>query len=200
MGEIVGGIKEVIVISWPMVVTVLSTLILLRLFYIYLNKEKIVVYKELLYLLFFIYILFLFQVVTSGDYYSYGININFFKELTRYKIGSRLFYRNIVGNIIMFMPFGFFSSLYLKNNKIYISVLLTFIVSFVIESIQLNIGRAFDVDDLLLNCIGGLLGYFVYKLVYFIFKNVNNKILDILVSLLTILLVCGIIIIMQEGL
>ena len=42
---------------------------------------------------------------------------------------------------------------------------MTLIVSIIIELIQLKIGRAFDVDDIILNIAGGLLGYFLYRIV-----------------------------------
>ena len=39
-----------------------------------------------------------------------------------------------------------------------------FIISLSIELIQSIIGRVFDVDDIILNIIGALLGYFIYRL------------------------------------
>ena len=38
------------------------------------------------------------------------------------------------------------------------------IASLVIEATQLAIGRVFDVDDILLNVVGGMFGYFIYKI------------------------------------
>lgn len=189
MIEIRESLREVIYSSWPMVLTILCTLILLRMFYIFKNNEKIIVYKEILYLLFFVYILFLFQIVTSQDYYSYGSNFSFFKELTRYKIGSRLFYRNIIGNIMMFIPFGFFSSCYLNIKKVYLPFLLTLFVSIIIESIQLSIGRAFDVDDIILNLLGGFIGYLIYLFFNKWFNKLNNSIKNLLVMLLFVLII-----------
>ena len=40
---------------------------------------------------------------------------------------------------------------------------LVLIASLVIESTQLAIGRVFDVDDIILNVVGGMVGYFMYK-------------------------------------
>ena len=45
------------------------------------------------------------------------------------------------------------------------------IVSFTIELVQLNIGRTFDIDDIILNTIGGMLGYFLYRLL----ENIKVK-------------------------
>ena len=34
-----------------------------------------------------------------------------------------------------------------------------------IEFVQLNIGRSFDVDDIILNTIGATFGYLIYKII-----------------------------------
>ena len=40
--------------------------------------------------------------------------------------------------------------------------MLTILVSTTIEIVQLNIGRTFDIDDIILNAIGGIIGYLLY--------------------------------------
>ncbi|MBD9097984.1 hypothetical protein EGP98_00030, partial [bacterium] len=58
-----------------------------------------------------IYILCLFQVVTFQDAtYNTGNNLIPFKEIFRYSLGSRLFIKNVLGNVVMFMPYGFLCS------------------------------------------------------------------------------------------
>jgi glycopeptide antibiotics resistance protein len=65
--------------------------------------------------------------------------------------------------MILFLPFGFFVSHYLKVEKIYLPVFLTLITSISIEIVQMCIGRVFDVDDIILNLIGGILGFLIYN-------------------------------------
>lgn len=84
-----------------------------------------------------------------------------FKEL-----GSVAFIINILGNIVIFIPFGFFPALLWKNFSLLQSILLGFSVSLFIELVQLHIGRNTDVDDLILNTLGAVFGYLVYKLFY----------------------------------
>ena len=128
-------------------------------------------------LTFVIYILCLFQIVTSGDVSGeHGVNVTLFKELTRYQVGSRLFYRNIIGNIIMFIPFGFFTSYYLKLDKKRFIFYVSLIVSVAIELIQLKIGRAFDVDDIILNMVGSFAGYYLYRIMDRIFGDLSDTI------------------------
>ena len=136
----------------------------------------------------------MFQIVTSQDVPGeHGINITLFKELTRYELGSRLFYKNIIGNIALFMPFGFFTSYYLKLDRKRFVLFLTMVVSIVIEFIQLKIGRAFDVDDVILNVLGGFLGYVIYRIIDKLFGNFDENIKG---SITLLLLLFGIVILM----
>ena len=177
MESISSAVKDVLVDTWPMIILSCVVLIAIRLTYLIKNKQKFSIGNELIMLVFIIYILCLFQIVTGQDVSgAHGVNVTLFKELTRYQVGSKLFYRNIVGNIIMFVPFGFFTSFYLKLDKKRIIFYLTLIVSVVIELIQLKIGRAFDVDDIILNMVGGMLGYYLYRLMDRIFGDLSDTI------------------------
>ena len=177
MDTITSSIKDVLIDTWPMITLSCVILIAIRLTYLIKNKVKFNIANELMMLTFVVYILCLFQIVTSGDVSSvHGVNVTLFKELTRYQVGSRLFYRNIVGNIIMFIPFGFFTSYYLKLDKKRFIFYLALIVSVAIEFIQLKIGRAFDVDDIVLNMIGSFAGYYLYRLMDRIFGDLSDTV------------------------
>ena len=165
LGPLSNTIHGVISFTWPMVLISVIILVSFRIAYLFKNHEKLVLYKDLLILSFIIYILCLFQVVTFQDDTSWASN-NFipFKEILRYNITSNLFFKNVVGNMIMFLPFGLFASLYLKSDNIKLPITLTLIASISIETVQLAIGRVFDVDDIILNLLGGIFGYLIYKL------------------------------------
>jgi glycopeptide antibiotics resistance protein len=198
MGALINAIKEVLYDTWPMIALSCVVLVSIRLTYLIVNKQKIIFSNEIMMLTFIVYILCMFQIVTSQDVSSvHGVNITLFKELTRYQIGTKLFYRNIIGNIIMFIPFGFFTSYYLKLNKRSIVFFITLIVSIVIELIQLKIGRAFDVDDIILNMVGSLIGYYVYRLIDRIFGDLSDTVKGtfIIIGILTAIVIVTIIII-----
>lgn len=157
-------LQSVISFTWPMVIISIIILVSFRICYLIVRQERIVLYKELSMLIFGIYILCLFQVVTFQDDTAWASN-NFipFKEILRYSITSRLFFKNVLGNMIMFLPFGFFTSYYLKSERIQLPLILTLIASISIEFVQLSIGRVFDVDDIILNILGGIAGYGIYS-------------------------------------
>lgn len=158
-------IQDVLNFTWPMIIISGIIFVSIRVTYIikYRREEKFSIYKELLMLSFLIYIMCLFQVVTFQDTNSWSSN-NFipFREILRYNIGSRLFFKNVVGNMLMFLPYGFFTNYLIKNKKLSISFMLTMIASCSIEFVQLMIGRVFDVDDIMLNICGGTLGFLIY--------------------------------------
>ena len=66
---------------------------------------------------------------------------------------------NIIGNLVMFMPWGFgLVLLWRKNRRFWRLLLWALGLTLLIESVQLLIGRHVDVDDLLLNFIGAMAG------------------------------------------
>ena len=161
---------------WPMIVIFSFILVSLRITAIICNKEKLILHKELFSLMFFIYILILFYIVTFQDN-NYGfVNFTPFKEMFRYEFGTNLFYKNIVGNILLFMPLGLFVSTFIKIKSGIPILVVSTISSLSIEFTQMAIGRVFDIDDVILNIFGGILGYFVYIGL----KAIRNKLPSIL--------------------
>lgn len=190
MFKLADDLKFVMETTWPVVIITVIALISLRITYVIRNKEKFIVYEELLKLIFVIYLLMFFIIVTYQDVISYGNNFVPFKELTRYSIGSSLFYKNVVGNILLFMPYGFFVSYYLRLDKKRLALFLIFIVSISIEFVQLAIGRCFDVDDILLNLLGGMIGYYIYKMLESITDKMSKRTIStILISIIIFLIV-----------
>lgn len=153
---------EVLDTTWPTLVIFLTIIILLRVFTILNTSKKFILHEELLLLLFITYILFLFELVTSRDVYMNGTNLVPFREMFRYPVGSENFNRQVIGNILLFMPFGFFATYYTKIKKISSISFMSLLVSLTIEVVQKYIGRSFDVDDIILNVVGGILGFLVY--------------------------------------
>lgn len=149
--------------SWPMMSVFIVAICLLRFFYLQNHREKFCFYKEVGYLASIIYILLLFEMLTMTEINSVsGINISPFKEVLRYKFGTPLFNYNVLGNIIIFIPFGYLIGIYVNPKKIWPVIITTILTSTVVEFVQLNIGRSFDIDDILLNVVGGFIGYLIY--------------------------------------
>lgn len=68
------------------------------------------------------------------------------------------------GNVVLFMPFGFLPAVLWRRSRWHSALAIAVAVTAVIESWQLLIGRTFDVDDLLLNTVGAMLGWLLWLL------------------------------------
>lgn len=156
-------ITESINNMWPMLTIFLVVLASVRIAAIKSSNEKLIFYKEFSNLLFIIYILLLYELLTRSELnHMSGYNLVPFTEIFRYPIGSKNFYFNVVGNIVMFIPFGYFISTYIKPKKILPILIVSVISSSTIEFVQLCIGRSFDVDDIILNALGSIIGFLIY--------------------------------------
>ena len=69
---------------------------------------------------------------------------------------------SLLGNIVMFIPIGFFIKLLYRYNDKKI-VLIGFLISLSIEFIQIFTGRETDIDDLILNTLGVYIGVIFLK-------------------------------------
>ncbi len=149
--------------NFPMMIVFVLTISCIRIVYLFTNRSRFKLYQEIINLTFIIYLLSLFYIVTFQDV-NYGINnYAIFKEIFRYDIGSRMFVKNVLGNLLLFIPLGYFISYYLKSKNFFFPIIISIISSTSIEITQKYIGRVFDIDDILLNVFGALIGYLLYK-------------------------------------
>ena len=100
---------------------------------------------------------------------SYHYNLIPFQEIKRFIqyrkiLGKTAVLLNLLGNVAAFLPFGamvpFFSG---KCKNVWFTTFVSFELSLLVETLQLisKVG-SFDVDDLMLNTLGGMLGYLCY--------------------------------------
>ena len=177
--------KSLISLTWASTLVAVILIVIIRIVFLLKNKDtKVYFYQEIFNLIFLIYILQLFQIVTSTDINLYvgGINLIPFKEMFRYSIGSLGFIKNTIGNIVLFIPYGFFCFYYTKEKRISIGILVACIASFCIE-------RSFDIDDIILNVFGAIIGFLLYKLLFLISKIFNIEKYHIVIDILTFILV-----------
>lgn len=87
-------------------------------------------------------------------------------------------FENLVGNIVIFIPFGFLAPFVKSERKRGLAFVMAmgFLISMLVEVIQLVTGfGAFDVDDLILNTLGTVIGYCLYKVVMAIVSKVSKS-------------------------
>lgn len=126
------------------------------------------------YILLLIKVLFLSR-ISQSDHRS--INLIPFYSIKEYIYSNsatikRFAFGNVIGNIVIFTPLGAYLSLFKNDKRVITNFLFIFIVSLFVEIIQglLGIGAS-DVDDIILNCLGGLIGILGYKFLLFILRD-----------------------------
>ena len=149
------------------------------------NKKRI---RALGKVLFVLYIAFLFYFLLLSDWYGrsgemreYHYNFILFKEIKRFwiyreQLGTFAVASNLLGNVLIFVPFGFFMPMASRYRSFFTTVFYSFGLSLCVETFQLitKVG-SFDVDDLLLNTIGGLAGYVIFVICAAVRRRYVNK-------------------------
>ncbi len=153
----------------------------------YKNGKKVNLLRELVNCTFYFYLIVVLY-YTFGAVYttSYEITFNFIPikksiNMINTNLGNAIY--QIVGNILMLVPFGFFISLlYKRARNILVVGCLGFLFSFLIEIIQALLGRVGDVDDLIFNTIGAMIGFIGYKIIFLILKKPFEKYFKVITS------------------
>ena len=123
-----------------------------------------------LYLACLIYFMFFSESYGRTEFHAeYRYNLVLFQEIRRFLryrdiLGLPAVLINVVGNVVVFIPYGCGLPLLFERLQSFFRVLiLSFTTSLLAETMQLifRVG-SFDVDDLLLNTIGGCIGYLVF--------------------------------------
>ncbi len=129
-------------------------------------------------LVFILYISMVIYFVFFSDHYGrvtgfteFRYNLTPFAEIRRYLTYKELFtwenlITNLAGNILVFSPFGFLVPMMRKKKTgLFAITFFTFLFSLFIESVQLvtKVG-VFDVDDLIMNTLGGMVGFLLFEI------------------------------------
>ena len=117
-------------------------------------------------------------ILFKNGFINYGYNANFilFDFVNQYHNQglSQTLLINILGNLALFIPLSIILINYFKFLTCSNIIFANFITSLSFELIQLSTGWGiFDVDDIFLNTLGGIIGIIIYHLIT---KNKHSKI------------------------
>lgn len=135
------------------------------------------------YLILLLYFLF-FAEITGRTYTgrTYHYNLVPLKEIHRFlkyrkALGNFAVFSNLAGNVIAFVPYGMLIPLLShKSRHFWRVILLSFDFSLLVETVQLisKVG-SFDVDDLILNTIGGAIGFCCFLIADYLRRRLRRK-------------------------
>lgn len=101
--------------------------------------------------------------------------INYLSNLVHDSINFRIIFSNLFGNLIVFLPMGFFLPiLFLKSRTFLKTNLIIFVFVMLVEVVEavFRIG-VFDIDDIMLNILGAMIGYTISRVPLLITKGKN---------------------------
>lgn len=128
-----------------------------------------------------------------------SINVISFKEIWNANASMATNRTSILGNIILFVPLGILLETFLihKKNNILKSLLVIMFISFLFELLQyiFAIGIS-DINDLILNTLGGAMGILIYQGMIAVFKeekvkhfiSITGSAVGVLIIIMTVLL------------
>ena len=118
------------------------------------------------------------------SYTSLSFNIIPFKTIKLFILGYKYnlvtfgaFFENIFGNILVFMPYGFFIPMLFKKINTYVKFLVFILLIVILIEISqfFTMSGSFDIDDIMLNVIGASIAYGIYRIP--LIKKIIHKIL-----------------------
>lgn len=158
---------------------------------LFIRKYKIFIYKELIrlvtitYLIYLVYIVWLIPTATLDylpfNFIPFKTIIDYFISLINGTLTISTIIKNIFGNILLTIPLGMLIPLNIKNLALKKLVEISIITPFIIESVQYflhlsNFGtRSIDIDDLILNFLGVIIGYKMYNYLFIRFNKSFKK-------------------------
>ena len=102
---------------------------------------------------------------------QYVLNVTPFQWLNEIN-PVKMFITEVIPNIMMFIPLGIFMPVvFRKMRKFYATACTAFFVTFGVEFFQYFIGRSSDIDDIIANLTGGIIGYGIFKISNQLFQN-----------------------------
>lgn len=106
------------------------------------------------------------RTISERDYQYNLVPLKEIKRFIKYRdeLGTFAVITNLAGNVIGFIPFGLiFPIINRRTRNFFLITMLSFEFSLLVETVQLvlKVG-SFDVDDIILNTLGGMIGYLIF--------------------------------------
>jgi len=121
------------------------------------------------FLILFATIIFAMPFNLSPTYRTFNITLFYW---VNYPNPMHRLFSEVVPNVLMFIPFGIFTPVVFKKmRKFYKMAVLALLLTVGIEVTQYFIGRTADINDVLANFIGGVVGYGVFMVARRLFEN-----------------------------
>lgn len=106
--------------------------------------------------------------VSASNFIPFKTISTYIQAIFNGSMNAEIPIKNLVGNLFMFLPMGIYLPFFIKKmGKVGIFTISMIVVLFFIEAIQIVTRRgSFDIDDFILNMIGALIGFGIWKTIF----------------------------------
>lgn len=159
--------KEYLFLIYKIIIFLISYIIIIK-------RDNNNTKNKLGIILFMIYLYLVLTVTSPGVIYDinrYGFTM---RNINLKPFSEEISTIGYVLNVFMFIPLGFLLAILWDGYNLKKTVFTGFIFSFIIEFFQLFNFRASDIDDLIMNTLGCLIGYIIYKIFLILFKKIDK--------------------------
>lgn len=153
--------------------------------------------KFLIPILFLIYLVLLVWIILFKLQFSISDldkirSVNFIPFYYDKEIGATFHLKEVLENVLIFMPMGIYLQMLLSKSKYYKKLMIICGTSLLLETAQyvLSIGRA-DITDVLTNTAGGLLGLILYSMIVHLLGNKakTNRLFSVLALIVSVVVI-----------
>lgn len=153
---------QVVKSIWPLLTVFATILIITRIYYLKLNGKSFTFYKEILALLFIIYLIVLYDLLVKIEMSPEGVNFIPVINSLNHISDNHNYLSFVISSAIVFLPFGYFISSYVEAKKIGSIFIITLLTGVVIEFVKLQTIGSFNIDNIITYLVGGIIGFLLY--------------------------------------
>ncbi len=148
------------------------------------EKKRHILHKILFYSIFAFYVIMSLAILFRATHLTRTINLIPFHTINSF-LSRNIFhifvFSNLFGNILLFVPLGIYCMIFMHEKNKKKAIFWVFLTSLGVEIVQYTFKKGVgDIDDIILNVLGGYIGVIFYQ--KWLVKFENEKKLNLLIG------------------
>ncbi len=139
------------------------------------NKNRHKLHKILFYSIFAFYVIMSLAILFRASHSTRNVNLIPFRTISSF-LSRNIFhifvFSNLFGNILLFVPLGIYGMTLMREKSGKKATFIVFLTSLAVEIVQYTFKKGVgDIDDIILNVLGGFIGVILYQKCLIKFEN-----------------------------
>lgn len=148
------------------------------------NKSRHILHTILFYSIFAFYVIMSLAILFRASHLTRNVNLIPFRTINSF-LSRNIFhffvFSNLFGNILLFVPLGIYNMIFIQEKSKKKAILWVFLTSLTVEIVQYTFKKGVgDIDDIILNVLGGYIGAVLYQ--KWLVKLENEKKINFLIG------------------